>query len=444
MDIAEIKNKLQSHGVVGAGGAGFPAYAKLAEGADIILLNCAECEPLLTLHRQLLAEKAVEILKAFSEIGKALKVKQCIIGIKHAYTNTLDALRPIVQNFENVSIKELREIYPAGDEVILIYEATGRIVKAGGLPIQSGVIVYNVETMYNIYRALFEDKPVTQKLVTVTGEVKNPCTFFVPVGMTVKEAVAFAGGSKIDHHVYISGGAMMGNPVTESDVITKTTNAILVLPEDHLVSRSKRRNLQTDLHRAESACCQCQQCTELCPRNLLGHPIDPARFMRAVTTHNRGDMTAYLDAQYCSSCGVCETYACMQGLSPRALLAECKKQLRAKGIKPEVISVEAVRAGQKERAVPVKRLQSRLDLEKYEGPAVLTDRVPVAKKVRIPLSQHIGAPAVPAVKDGDQVKIGGLIAKPAKGLSVGIHASVSGRVILATEREIILESEGRV
>ena len=154
MTLDEIKTQLQTAGVVGAGGAGFPAYAKLASGADTLILNCAECEPLLTLHRQLLADKSVEIISALSEIGKALGVKRCVIGIKSSYKTTLEAIAPVVAEFDNVEIKTLKEMYPAGDEIVLIYQVTGRRVDAGALPISQGVIVYNVETVYNAYCAL--------------------------------------------------------------------------------------------------------------------------------------------------------------------------------------------------------------------------------------------------------------------------------------------------
>ena len=132
MNADEIKSTLRACGVVGAGGAGFPSYGKLSGGADTLILNCAECEPLLTLHRRLLADKATEIISALSEIGKALGVARCVIGIKAAYKATLEAITPVVRQFDNVEIKTLREVYPAGDEIVLIYQVTGKAVAPGG------------------------------------------------------------------------------------------------------------------------------------------------------------------------------------------------------------------------------------------------------------------------------------------------------------------------
>lgn len=437
----EIKTKLQMSGIVGAGGAGFPAYGKLNAGADTIILNCAECEPLLRLHRQLLARKSVEVISALSEIGKALGVQRCIIGIKGSYKSTLDAITPIVENYDNVEIKRLREVYPAGDEVVLIYQATGRVVAPGALPISQGVIVYNVETVYNMYRALHEDTPVTEKFVTVTCEVKEPQTVCVPLGTSVQELVRFCGGATVDDPVYVSGGAMMGKIVSGGDVITKTTNAILVLPKDHTVVRSKQRNAKVDMRRAQSACCQCHMCTDLCPRHLLGHPIDPARYMRAVANHDATDTEAYYNALYCSGCGLCEAYSCMQGLSPRVLLAVAKSELRKGGVKPEIKTPAPVPEYRNGRRVPVERLAARLGLSKYVGIKAPFGSQIAVRQVREPLSQHIGAPSVAVVQAGDRVQKGQLIAKPNAGLSVGLHASIAGVVKAVTDKEIVLQAD---
>ena len=423
---------------MGAGGAGFPSYAKLACGADTLLLNCAECEPLLSLHRGLLAEKSLEIITAFSEIGKALDVKKCIIGIKRAYKSTLDAITPVVKNFDNVEIKLLREVYPAGDEIVLIYQTTGRVVSPGALPISAGVIVYNVETVYNAYLALHEDTPVTTKLVIVTGEVKNPRTVRVPLGMETGEVIARCGGTLTDDFAIVSGGAMMGKIISVSDVVTKTTNALLVLPQNHAVVKSKLRNAKIDARRAASACCQCRMCTDLCPRHLLGYPIDPARFMRAVSNKDGRDTQAYVNALYCSGCGVCEAYSCMQGLSPRLLLDVAKRQLRAGGIKPEVCEPAPIAATRDARRVPMARLAARLGLEKYDKKVPRGEDF-TTRRVRLPLSMHIGAPSVPVVKAGDTVVAGQTVAQAGKGLSVALHSPISGRVKLVAN-EIVIEN----
>ena len=154
MEIKELQKIIQENGVVGAGGAGFPTYAKLDERANTILMNCAECEPLLKLHRQLLEKHAYEIMKTFNMVAETVGASEAIIGIKKSYVQTVKALEQHIEEFPNMRIHLLEEVYPMGDEVVLIYEATGRVVRPGGLPIEQGVAVFNVETIYNVYRAV--------------------------------------------------------------------------------------------------------------------------------------------------------------------------------------------------------------------------------------------------------------------------------------------------
>ena len=151
MNLEQLKAALREAGVVGAGGAGFPTYAKLSDKADTLILNCAECEPLLRLHRQVLKLYTYEILSTLYEISKLTGIKDIIIGIKASYKETVDAINSQISSFENMKVCTLPEIYPAGDEVVLTYEATGRVVPAGQIPLSVGVTVLNVETVYNAY-----------------------------------------------------------------------------------------------------------------------------------------------------------------------------------------------------------------------------------------------------------------------------------------------------
>mgnify|MGYP003378276107 CR=1 FL=1 len=195
MDMKELSSILQQGGIVGAGGAGFPTYAKLNENADTLILNCAECEPLLRLHRQLLEKYAQEIVDTFHMIGEAVGAKELVIGIKKAYTKTIEALEDVIGAYPEVRLGLLDEVYPAGDEVVLIYEVTGKVVRPGGLPIEQGVAVFNVETVYNAYRAIQQKTPVVDKLVSVVAEVDHPVTVRVPIGTSIEETVRLAGAS---------------------------------------------------------------------------------------------------------------------------------------------------------------------------------------------------------------------------------------------------------
>ena len=444
MDMKELSNILQQNGIVGAGGAGFPTYAKLNENAETLILNCAECEPLLRLHRQLLEKYAQEIVETFHLIGQAVGAKELVIGIKKAYTKTIDALNGVIGAYPEVRLGLLDEVYPAGDEVVLIYEVTKKVVRPGGLPIEQGVAVFNVETVYNAYRAINQSTPVVDKLVSVVAEVDHPVTVRVPIGTTIEETVKLAGGITTKNPAYFIGGPMMGFIGSGSLPVTKTTNAVLVLPEEHLIIQKKRKKTSIDLKRAAACCCQCSMCTDLCPRNRLGHPIQPHLFMRAATCKDVQEPNIFVNTMFCSSCGLCEMYSCMQGLSPRTLMAEYKAGLRANGLRPPQVEAKPVGPEREYRKVPMERLMARLDLTKYNKEAPLDESVVPVSKVKIMLSQHIGAPAAAIVKQGDKVTKGQMIAEPAKGLSVGIHASIDGVVSEVTDKYVIIETqEGR-
>ena len=444
MDMKELSMLMQQNGIVGAGGAGFPTYAKLNENAETIILNCAECEPLLRLHRQLLEKYAQEIVDTFHLIGEAVGAKEVIIGIKKAYTRTIEALNAVIGAYPEVRLGLLDEVYPAGDEVVLIYEVTGKVVRPGGLPIECGVAVFNVETVYNVYRAMNQQTPVMDKLVSVVAEVEHPMTVRVPIGTSIEETVRLAGGVTTPNPVYFIGGPMMGFIGSGSQPVTKTTNAVLVLPESHYIIQRKRQKVSIDLKRAAACCCQCSMCTDLCPRNRLGHPIEPHLFMRAATCKDVQKPDIFVNTFFCSSCGLCEMYSCFQGLSPRTLMAEYKAGLRSHGLKPPAVVPKPVGEEREYRKVPMERLMARLDLTKYNREAPLDESAVPVRRVKIMLSQHIGAPASPIVNQGDTVTAGQMIAEPAKGLSVGIHASIDGVIKEVSEKYVIIETqEGR-
>lgn len=442
MSFEELQKLIHDSGIVGAGGAGFPSYAKLDRRADTIILNCAECEPLLRLHRHLLAHKVNEILHALDVIAKTVGVKNVIIATKAAYTQTVEAIEAALPSFENIHICKLKEVYPAGDEVILIYEATGRVVAPGALPISVGVNVFNTETVYNIYRAL-NGIPVTHKYITIAGEVKNPQTFLAPLGTPYSLLIEKAGGVTTEHPAYIMGGPMMGSLGSVNDVVKKTSNAVIVLPDDHYVVKRKQVNFKIDMKRAMAACCQCRYCTDLCPRHLLGHPIQPHEFMRVLSNHDFQNIEPYFDAMYCSGCGLCEMYSCGQGLSPRALIGVFKSEMRKQGYKVPAAEAAPVPEDRNLRRVPLERLRGRLDLEKYNKSAPITEEAILPETVKLMLSQHVGIPASPVVKLGDAVKAGQVVAQAAEGkLSVPVHCPIDGIVTEVTGQFMIVHRNG--
>ncbi len=444
MQLTELKELMKECGIVGAGGAGFPSYAKLSDQANTVILNCAECEPLFRLHRQLLSYFAKEVLTALDEVRKAVGAKDAIIAVKKAYTEAIQEVEEHLDNFKHMKISLLPEVYPAGDEIILIYEATGKVVKPGQLPISEGVIVFNVETMLNTYYALTEKRPVCYKYVTVAGEVEKPGTFKVPLGTPLSRMVELAGGETIKDCQLLSGGAMTGCIAKKKDTVTKTTNAVLVLPQNHPVILKKKTNPKVNIYRAMSACCQCRMCTDLCSRNLLGHPIEPHAFMRAATKGMTGDVPALLNSAYCSQCRLCEMYACHQGLSPAMLIGTFRNEIRDKGIKLPEPKITGVNEHRPFRYVPMERLITRLGIAKYNVEAPIEelpdDFDKKLKTVKIELRQHIGQPAKPHLKVGDKVEKFQKIAS-CEGLGAEIHSPYNANVKEITENYIILEIE---
>lgn len=442
MELNILKDILRQAGVTGAGGAGFPSYAKLNTNADTVILNCAECEPLLKLHRQLMEIYAHEILSTLSMITETVGAKEFAIGIKKSYTGALNAIMSEIDSYPNGRVHVIDEIYPSGDEHVLTYNVTGRIVPPGGIPIDVGVIVYNVETVLNIYRAIKLSKGVTHKYVTVAGEVKNPQTLCVPLGTKFAALIEMCGGKTCSDTALIQGGPMTGRNASDGDCVTKTTNAILVMPKEHYLISKRNQKITNSVRQAMSACCQCKTCTELCPRNLIGHPISPSDFMKSLTSL-RADTKALINTQYCSQCGICEMYACPLELSPATLIGKYKSELRKNGIKPEKLDApKSVRSERKYRQVPMHRLITRLDVQKYDVPAPLSDEEVKPKTVKISLSQSIGAPSVPAVNIGDKVKSGDLIATPKDdALSIALHSSIDGLVTDITDKYIVISSK---
>lgn len=439
MDTLKLKEILKNAGVAGAGGAGFPAYGKVTDKADTLILNCAECEPLLKLHRLMLQNEAEKIVKALSLVRQVMGAKEFVVAVKGSYKGAVGAVSAALKNYPDGRMHILNEVYPSGDEVILVYDVTGRIVPPGGIPISVGCVVHNVETMYNIYRAVFENAPVTHKMVTVAGEVNSPGTFYAPIGTPFSHLIALAGGKRIEETEIISGGPMTGMLADESACVTKTTNAVLVMPHDHYIVRRRKENITVSVKRAMSVCCQCRTCTDLCPRHLLGHPIDPAAFMRCIASGD-AEVKPLYNSLYCASCGVCQMYSCPHGLSPSALLGIYKGKLRRNGVKPELVESE-LRADENRncKLVPMKRLIARLNIGDYNVSAPLCESEVSPSELKIKTSQSIGAPAVPKVKIGDKVKKGDVIAEAAENaLSLPLHAPMDGTVVSVDDKMIVI------
>lgn len=428
----EIIAAVRQAGVVGAGGAGFPTHLKINATVDIVIANGAECEPLLRAHQHVMAAESEKLLQGLKIVMVATGAKKAYIGLKQKYAEAVTKLQRALYNEEPglIELFFLPDIYPSGDEHVLVHEVTGRIVPEGGIPLHAGVVVANVETLVNIANAL-QQVPVTEKYVTVGGAVRTPVTLKVPIGMPVKELIDKAGGPVVRPYAVIDGGPMMGKIVGDEAVVAKTTGGILVFPAEHSLVKNKQTPWHQLSNRAKAVCCNCRACTDVCPRNLLGHGLEPHRIMQAIG-HSQTESGSVLSrALLCSECGACEVFGCSMGLSPRAINGEIKRQFAKAGIKnPHHDKPSMVRSNRAYRLIPIKRLIARLGIIQYDVKAPLSQDEVSASTVRIPLAQHIGAPAVPVIKVGDAVSKGNLIASIPEGAAVGanIHASIAGRV----------------
>lgn len=435
MELQTLLDAVEAAGVVGAGGGGFPTAAKLKGEAEILIVNGAECEPLLNVDQLLMMHHTDILAQALASLVKLTGACQGIIAVKGKYERVIQALTDAIGSHENLKLFNLADRYPVGDEQLLVQNVTGRSIPPGGLPVDVGVVVINVETLYNISHALAGDV-VTHKFLTVAGDVKHPVTVKAPLGISAAELLDLAGGPGNADYLLIEGGPCMGKPITSETPITKTTNGLIVLPTRHPLVKSYSRGLNRNLNLALFVCSQCHQCTDLCPRRLLGHPLEPHRIMRAVS-YSIADTVALPQALLCSECGVCELYACQFGLSPRHINQIIKAELKRSSFKPTWKPV-GIPQGYEGRQIPYNRLLRRMGLMKYNREAVWMDTEVETEKVALPLQQHIGAPSIPIVQTGQEVKQGELIAEIPRGkLGATLHASLTGRVVEVGDQIVI-------
>ncbi|SDE69245.1 Ion-translocating oxidoreductase complex subunit C [Sporomusa acidovorans DSM 3132] len=426
----EIIAAVKAAGVVGAGGAGFPTHVKINASVDTVIVNGAECEPLLRAHQLIMASESAKLIAGLKTVMAATGARQGVIGLKHKYEDAAAKLQAELKNEQAIELFFLPDIYPAGDEQVLVHEVTGRIVPEGGIPLHVGVVVANVETLINVAEAV-AGQPVTDKYVTVTGAVNKPATFKVPIGIAIRELIQMAGGATVPNYAVIDGGPMMGKLTTADQPVTKTTGGVIVLPADHSLVTQKDTPWSVIANRAKAVCCNCRACTDVCPRNLLGHSLEPHRIMQALGRGQYNEADVVTKAFLCSECGACDSFGCTMGLSPRRVNAELKRQFgKAKIKNPHNAKPQSPRENRGYRLIPTKRLLYRLGLGQYDAKAPLSTEPVTAKDVKILLSQHIGAPAKPVVAVGDTVNKGDLIAVIPEGAAVGtnLHASISGQV----------------
>lgn len=293
----EIIEKVKNAGLVGMGGATFPTYVKLmpppGKKAEYLILNGVECEPYLTSDHRLMLEKGKEIVVGTRLLMKALKVDKAIIGIENNKKDAINHMTELVKSASGISVVALKVQYPQGGEKQLIKATVNREVPSGKLPIEVGCVVQNVGTAFSVYEAVQKNKPLFERVVTVTGKaVKKPSNFLARIGTPIKELIDAAEGLPDNTGKIIGGGPMMGKAITSLDVpVVKGSSGILIMPGEE----SKRK--------VESACIRCSRCTYVCPMGL--EPF----LLSKVSKLGKYDMAEEEKIMDCIECGSCQ-YTC--------------------------------------------------------------------------------------------------------------------------------------
>jgi len=423
-----LPEQLRERGVVGAGGAGFPTYVKAQSRVEYMIANGAECEPLIHKDAELMKHFPEGILAGMVAMMNSTGAASGKFGVKTKNAESLEALKRHL-NSGRIEFVLLGDFYPSGDEYELVYTATGRLIPPAGIPLQVGCVVNNVETLYNVHQAE-RDIPVTEKFLSVCGAVKEPKSFWAPVGTPFRDLLAIAGGAGCgDFGVFVS-GLMMGTLTFDlDDVVTKTTGGLIVLPRDHYLLTRKTRSPQEMHHIGKSACDQCSYCTELCPRYLLGYEVQPHKVMRSLGFTSTGSDIWNQWSELCCACGLCTLYACPEDLYPKEACDQGKRDRRAAGLKFVQQRPVEVHPMKEYRRVPLAQLRRRLQVEEYEKETPFADVKCHPAAVRIKMRQHAGEAAVPTVEEGKRVKKGQVVGRVEESkLGANVHASIDGKV----------------
>ena len=292
VDPALIIPAIKNAGICGLGGASFPTHVKLSikpeQKCDCIIANGAECETHLPCDHRLMLENPVRVVDGLRAAMRAINVKEGIIAIEDNKPDAIEAMRKACQGREGVRVQVLKTKYPQGGEKQLIEAVTGRQVPSGGLPIQAGVIVMNVATCAAVADAVIDGKPLVERIVTVTGAVRQPANLRLRIGTITEDIIGECGGFSGDVGKVIFGGAMTGMCAPNTSIpIAKATGGILVLDKQDAASVE------------EGPCLRCGKCVEVCPIGL--HPLK----IKIAADADRIDECKRLHVMDCTLCGSC-------------------------------------------------------------------------------------------------------------------------------------------
>jgi electron transport complex protein RnfC len=289
----EILQKINDAGIVGLGGATFPSHVKLTlprgKSASYLIINGVECEPYLTADHVLMMSRSAELLTGIEILKRALNVNTAIIGIESNKPDAIKKLQQLAEGYSGISVQPLKVKYPQGGEKQLIKAVLDREVPSGALPVDVGTVVFNVGTAFAVYEAVQKNKPLIERIVTVTGKaIKNPSNFKVRIGTPIKELIEAAGGLPEDTGKVINGGPMMGKALASTDIpVVKGSSGILVLP----AAESKRKPVEP--------CIRCTKCVSVCPMGLEPYLL---MAMGQRSLYDRLEKDKVMDCIECGSC----------------------------------------------------------------------------------------------------------------------------------------------
>ena len=308
-DVSKIKKEefldiIEKAGIIGMGGAGFPTHMKYKtdKNIELLIVNAVECEPYITADYSIMNEKCNELLEGINNIIRINKINNAILAIKKTNVEVIKKFKEIIDKYPKIELRIVRDIYPMGWERTLIKEVTKKEYNI--LPIELGIVVNNISTIFAINNALKHDIPLVERIITITGEnVKNPGNVMVKIGTSVNEILKFMGGI-LDDSVLINGGPMMGVEINKTDYIKPQMNCILVLP------KPKEENIIN--------CLRCGKCVSACPANLA--PV-------IIKECSNKEELIKLQVNKCISCGLC-SYICPSRIDLRNIVNEKKEVIK--------------------------------------------------------------------------------------------------------------------
>jgi len=426
------------------------------ESCRTVIVSALKDNPLSFAEEYLLQQEWHKVIDGLKLLIDNHQAEKGIIAVSKSDRPVIADLKRCAEDCDNIELFFIDNFYPAADQAILIFEITGQSFSRAAPAAFSGSLVYDIQTVVNIYEAVTEGKPVTRRLLTCTGEVALPSLVLGHLGVSFREVIDLCGGVTIDEYVILSGAPARGAIITDIDTpVTRSTTTITVLPADHELVKERSQTLGVQIKKIKSVCNQCSFCTELCPVYLLGGKLYPHLIMRQIAYGLAEPEEIILGALLCSECGICEVLACPHKLSPRAVNKQIKERLNQEAQPESHISGQTSghikglinglvngqlqpRSNRDYRKVPFERLADLFSVGPYtEAPKMeLLETNP--GQVELLFREMPAAGVLPRVRTGEEIAAGCLVAETEMSTGAGLHASISGKVTFLDKERVII------